>query len=154
MPRELRRSDRKVSDAEAEELLQLGEYGVLSTSDAEGQPYGVPLSYAVLDNAIYFHCAREGHKLDNLAANSRASFCVVGATEVLADKFSTRYASVIVFGRVTEALDADKQRGLEALVDKYCPDHHEKGMQYIAADAAKTRVFKLSIDSICGKARR
>jgi len=154
MPRELRRSDRKVSDIEAEELLQRGEYGVLSTSDAEGQPYGVPLSYALLDNAIYFHCALEGHKLDNLAANNRASFCVVGATEVLPEKFSTRYASVIAFGRVTEALAGDKQRGLEALVDKYCPDHREKGLQYIAADAAKTRVFTLQIESICGKARR
>lgn len=154
MSRELRRSDRKVSDTEAEELLQQGEYGVLSTSDAEGQPYGVPLSYALLDNAIYFHCALEGHKLDNLAANSRASFCVVGVTEVLPEKFSTRYISVIVFGRVIEALDQDKQRGLEALVDKYSPDHREKGLQYIAADAAKTRVFKLQIDSICGKARR
>lgn len=154
MSRELRRSDRKVSDTEAEELLQQGEYGVLSTGDAEGQPYGVPLSYALLDNAIYFHCALEGRKLDNLAANSRASFCVVGATEVLPEKFSTRYTSVIVFGRVIEALDQDKQRGLEALVDKYSPDHREKGLQYIAADAAKTRVFKLQIDSICGKARR
>lgn len=154
MPRELRRSDRKISDAEAEELLQQGEYGVLSTSAADGQPYGVPLSYALLDSVIYFHCALEGHKLDNLAANNQASFCVVGATEVLPEKFSTRYASVIVFGRVTEALDQDKQRGLEALVDKYCPDYREKGMQYIAADAAKTRVFSLQIESLCGKARR
>ncbi|MCE1226124.1 MAG: pyridoxamine 5'-phosphate oxidase family protein [Geobacteraceae bacterium] len=154
MQHELRRKDREIAETEARMLLERGEYGVLSTSAADGQPYGVPLSYALLDTAIYFHCALEGHKLDNLAANNRASFCVVGATEVLPEKFSTRYASVIVSGRVTEALDADKQCGLEALVDKYCLDHREKGLQYIAADAAKTRVFKLQIDGICGKARR
>ncbi len=154
MPYKLRRKDRQLQDAETWMLLEQGEYGVLCTCSADGQPYGVPLSYCLLDNAVYFHCALEGHKLDNLAANSRASFCVVGATELLPEKFSTRYESVIVFGSVTEASDADKQRGMEGLVDKYCPEYHEKGIQYIAADAAKIRVFKLQIDSICGKARR
>ena len=154
MQRELRRKDQQLQDAETWKLLEQGEYGVLSTCSADGQPYGVPLSYCLLDSAVYFHCALEGHKLDNLAANNRASFCVVGATELLPEKFSTRYESVIVSGMVTEALDTDKQRGLEALVDKYCPDYHEKGMHYIAADSAKTRVFKLQIDTVCGKALR
>jgi hypothetical protein len=154
MQHELRRKDRGMPESEARALLERGEYGVLSLCGADNEPYGLPLSYCVLDNAIYFHCALEGRKLAILAANNRASFCVVGTTEVLPDKFSTRYESVIVFGRVTEVLDQDKQRGLEALVDKYCPDHREKGLQYIAADVAKTRVFTLQIESICGKARR
>lgn len=154
MQRPLRRKDRQMSEHEALELLKLGEYGVLSTCDSDGHPYGVPLSYYLDDTAIYFHSAPEGHKLDNLAANSRASFCVLGKTEVIPEKFSTRYESVIVFGQVTEVEGEEKLQGLEGLVNKYCPDHHEKGMQYIARDASKTRVFKLSIASICGKARR
>lgn len=153
MQHELRRKDRGMSESEARALLERGEYGILSLCGADNEPYGVPLSYCLLDNAIYFHCALEGRKLTLLADNNRASFCVVGATEVIPEKFSTRYESVIVSGKVTEALDADKQRGLEALVDKYCPDYHEKGLQYIGADAAKTRVFKLQIDTVCGKAR-
>lgn len=154
MPRELRRSDRKLADAETRTLLEQGEYGVLSTCGADGQPYGVPLSYAVVGNAVYFHSALEGQKLDNLASNSRASFCVVGKTEVIPEKFSTRYESVIVSGGVSEAFDQDKQCGLEALVQKYSPDHLDKGMQSIASDKAKTRVFKLVIADICGKAQR
>lgn len=154
MPRELRRSDRKVSDTEAEELLQQGEYGVLSTSAADGQPYGVPLSYCVLDDAIYFHCALEGRKLAILAANSRASFCVVGATEILPEKFSTRYESVIVSGVVTEVQDDEKQRGLAGLVVKYSSSFMSEGLHYIGVQWQATRVFKLSIDTISGKARR
>jgi len=154
MQHELRRKDRGMPEPEARELLERGEYGILSLCGADNEPYGVPLSYCVLDNAIYFHCALEGRKLALLAANRRASFCVVGATELLPEKFSTRYESVIVSGKVTEVLDEDKQRGLIALVDKYCPDYHEKGMQYIGADSTKTRVFKLQIDTVCGKARR
>lgn len=154
MPHELRRKDRQLSDDETLELLKQGEYGVLSTCGPDGQPYGVPLSYCVVDMAIYFHSALEGHKLANLSANSRASFCVVGATEILPEKFSTRYESVIVSGFITEAAGDEKQQGLEGLVDKYSPAFRDKGLQYIATDAVKTRVFRLGIDSICGKARR
>lgn len=154
MQRELRRKDRGLTEPETRKLLEQGEYGVLSTCSADGQPYGVPLSYCVVDNAIYFHSALEGHKLDNLADNTRASFCVVGATEVLPEKFSTRYESVIVSGSVIEAFDDEKKRGMEGLVDKYSSEHREKGLGYIAADSHKTKVFKLAIESICGKARR
>ena len=42
------------------------------------QPYAVPLSYVFHDQCIYFHCATEGHKLDNIRANPAVSFCVVG----------------------------------------------------------------------------
>jgi len=154
MPHELRRKDRELPEAETRKLLEQGEYGVLATCGADGQPYGVPLSYCVIDDAIYFHSALEGHKLENLAANSRASFCVVGATEVLPEKFSTRYESAIVSGSVAEVLDDEKQRGLEGLVDKYSPQYREQGLRYIASDSHKTRVFKLTIEHICGKARR
>ena len=41
----LRRKDRGISHQEAVELLDKVEYGVLSTVDKNGQPYGVPLSY-------------------------------------------------------------------------------------------------------------
>jgi nitroimidazol reductase NimA-like FMN-containing flavoprotein (pyridoxamine 5'-phosphate oxidase superfamily) len=154
MHHEMRRKDRETTEAEARELLERGEYGVLATVSADGAPYAVPLSYCVIDNGIYFHCALEGHKLENIAADSRASFCVVGVTEVLPEKFSTRYESVIVAGRVTEAFDAEKQRGLEGLVEKYSAAFREDGARYIAADSPKTRVFRIGIDSMCGKARR
>lgn len=150
----LRRKDRALSEAEARELLERGEYGVLSICGADGEPYAVPLSYCLLDNEIYFHSALEGRKLDILAVNSRASFCVVGATEILPVKFSTRYESVIVSGQVTEALDAEKQRGLEGLVVKYSSSFLPQGLHYIGVQGAATRVFKLCIDAICGKARR
>jgi nitroimidazol reductase NimA-like FMN-containing flavoprotein (pyridoxamine 5'-phosphate oxidase superfamily) len=143
-----------MSEAEARELLARGEYGVLATISADGAPYAVPLSYCVIDDGIYFHCALEGHKLENLSADSRCSFCVVGATRVLPEKFATNYESVIVSGRVTEVFDADKQRGLEGLVDKYSAPFRQAGLEYIASDAPKTRVFRIGIDAITAKARR
>lgn len=154
MHHEMRRTDRKMTDVEARELLERGEYGVLATVSADGSPYAVPLSYCVIGNSIYFHCALDGHKLENLAADSRASFCVVGATRVLPEKFSTTYESVIVSGRVTEAFAAEKERGLAGLVAKYSAEFREEGTRYIAAATPKTRVFRIDIDAIAGKARR
>jgi uncharacterized protein len=38
-------------------------------------------------------------------------FCVVGRTQILPDEFSTKYESVIVFGRAIEVSD-DEKKGL------------------------------------------
>ena len=154
MQQELRRTERGVCESESRELLDRGEYGVLSTCNGDGQPYGIPLSYCLIDNAIYFHCALGGHKLKNLATNSRVSFCVVGTTEVLPDQFATRYESVVVSGRATEIFDEEKQRGLEKLVEKYSAYFQAEGLRYIRSHEDRTKVFRISIESICGKARR
>jgi nitroimidazol reductase NimA-like FMN-containing flavoprotein (pyridoxamine 5'-phosphate oxidase superfamily) len=154
MYHKLRRTERSITESEARELLARGEYGVLSTCDTDGQPYGIPLSYCVSNNSIYFHCAVEGHKLENLAANSRVSFCVVGTTEVLPDQFATRYESVVVSGKATEIFDEEKQLGLEGLLPKYSAGFAAEGLNYIKAKGERTRVFRISIDTICGKARR
>ena len=154
MERKMRRADRATSENEAKEILQAGEYGILSTVSVDGQPYGVPVSYAYTDDVLYFHCAVEGHKLDNLNSNNRVSFCVVGKTQVLPDKFATNYESVIVFGQAFEVTDEEKHTALVELLKKYSPGFIEKGLRYIDGDGHKARVYKIVIESMTGKARR
>jgi len=154
MQRPIRRADRALTNEQAIEILQKGEYGILSTVSDDGQPYGVPVSFTYVNNTLYFHCAVEGHKLDNLASNPRISFCVVGATEVLPDKFATRYESAIVFGKASELTGDEKHSGLTALLKKYSTAFLEKGERYINSDIEKTRVFKIEIESLSGKARK
>src|SRR5512139_1817387 len=108
----MRKKDRAVSEDEAKGILLKGEYGILSTVSPDGQPYGVPLNYSYTGDGIYFHCAVEGHKLENIQANNKVSFCVVGQTEVLPEKFSTKYESVIVFGEASEVTGDEKHKGL------------------------------------------
>jgi len=154
MLKELRRKERALTTEEALELLGRGEYGVLSTISEDGAPYGVPVNYCVDGGRVYFHCAVEGHKLENIAGDNRVSFCVVGETEVLPDQFATRYESVIVSGHAEELFDAEKQRALEGLVTKYSSRFMPEGMRYIEAKAGRTRVFRFAIEEISGKARR
>ncbi len=154
MERKLRRDDRAIPDSEAKEILQAGEYGVLSTVSAEGQPYGVPVSYSYVGDVIYFHCAPEGHKLDNLNDNNKVSFCVVGRTQVLPDKFAINYESVIVFGKASEVTSEEKHAGLVEILKKYSPDFMDKGLRYIEGDGPKAKVYKIVIESMTGKARK
>lgn len=147
----MRRKDRQLSEEQTYALLESGEYGVLSTADAQNDPYGVPLSYALLDGKIVFHCAAGvGHKLENIAQNPRVCFTVVGKTKVLPEKFSAAYESVIVFG--TAAPAEDPAAALRALVKKYSPDYQEKGEAYIAASVQETGVYAITIEKITGKA--
>lgn len=152
--RELRRKDRAITDDEATAILKEAEYGVLSTISPDGKPYGVPLNFCIIDNAIYFHCSIEGRKIENIEKNNSVSFCAVGNTEILPDKFGTKYESVIVSGEVVEIFDDDKQIALEGLLKKYSSNYFSKGLEYIEKLKAKTRVFKIGITHLSGKARK
>jgi nitroimidazol reductase NimA-like FMN-containing flavoprotein (pyridoxamine 5'-phosphate oxidase superfamily) len=154
MMRMMRRSDRSIPMTEALNLLQTGEYGVLSTVGEDGLPYGVPLSYVLIDQALYFHSAMEGHKLDNLTTQPNVSFCVVGNTQVLPARFTTAFESVIVMAKASEVFGSEKQVALEALIDKYSNAFKSEGLAYIEKAQGKTRVIKLTLESVSGKARR
>lgn len=152
--RDIRRKDRATGTREATELLANGEYGVLSTAGEDGQPYCVPMSYAYKDNCLYFHCALNGHKIENIAYNPRVSFCVVGKTKVLPEKFATEYESAVAFGTASEVMGDERYGALLLLLEKYSPEFIEEGKKYIGEKDHATRVFKIAIDHISGKARR
>ena len=152
--KKLRRKDRAITEEEAVALLNKAEYGVLSTVTENGKAYGVPLNFCIIDHGIYFHCAVEGQKIDNIKQNKSVSFCAVGNTEILPDKFGTKYESVIVSGEIEEVFDMNKQVALEGLLHKYSPEFIDKGIKYIEGLREKTRVFKITIDKLTGKARR
>ncbi len=152
--REIRRKDREIPLDETLSVLNSAEYGVLSTASMDHQPYGIPISFCFMDGCLYFHCAIEGRKIENIESNQSVSFCAVGKTEILSDKFSTKYESAVVAGHAEEVFDTEKQQALEGLVQKYSPDYIEQGGQYINALTHKTRVFKITPSHITGKSRR
>jgi len=150
----MRRKDREITTEEAVSLLTQGEYGILSTTGNDGQPYGVPLSYIYKNNFIYFHCALVGHKLDNIKDNSKVSFCVIGKTNILPAEFGTEYESVIVFGAASEVHGTEWETALLWILEKYSPEHIEEGKNYIKQKSKATKVIRIEIEHISGKARR
>jgi nitroimidazol reductase NimA-like FMN-containing flavoprotein (pyridoxamine 5'-phosphate oxidase superfamily) len=149
----MRRLERKMDEKEALELLNRSEYGVLSTCGEDSKPYGIPLSYIVIDKNIYFHCASVGTKLDNINFNDKVSFTVVGKTKVLQEKFSMDYESVIAFGRATKLEEEEKYEPLMEFIKKYSPEFIEDGQLYIERAKQKTTLIKMEIYSFSGKHR-
>lgn len=148
---EMRRKDRQVSDEEALAFLKAAEYGVLSTVGPEGEPYGVPLTYALEEDgkSLVFHCAREGRKLACFAANPRAHFVAVESTHVLPEEFSIEYKSVMASGRLEEVEDRDEKiRCAQTVAAKYST---VSGEDYARRAADKIRVFRLRIEELSGK---
>ena len=152
--RDIRRKERMIDTHEAIKLLQTCEYGVLSTIGEDGQPYGVPLNYIYKDNRIYFHSALTGHKIENIENMPKVSFCVVGRTKVLPEKFSTAYESAIAFGTATEVQDTEKDAALLLLLKKYSSQFLEEGRKYIDRKGGSAKVIRIDIQHLSGKARR
>ena len=99
----MRRNKQALCQEECEQALRRATSGVLSLISPDGFPYGVPLSYALVDGVIVFHGALEGQKIDCIRRDNRASFCVIDADDVIPEKYTTAYRSVIVKGRKAEA---------------------------------------------------
>ena len=154
--REMRRKDRLISKEEAMEVLKKGEYGILATVDEVGQPYGVPVSYVVLNDAVYFHATNAGgQKFDNFTKNSKVSFTVVGNTQVLPDQFATLYESAIVIGEAILVDDeAERLAAFREFLPKYSPAFLAEGDQYIKTAGPMAMIIKISINEITGKSKR
>ena len=78
MFREMRRKKQQLPLEDCIALLKNEPRGVLSVLGDAGYPYGVPMNfwYNEANGCLYFHCARQGHKLDAVKAWEKASFCV------------------------------------------------------------------------------
>lgn len=149
----MRRNKQLLPNKECIDILISNTSGVLSVLDSEGYPYGVPMSYVYSDNAIYFHCAKEGHKIDAIKNCDKATFCVIAQDEVKPETFSTDYKSVIVFGKISIIEDDDeKLRTIKILSAKYSPNVSvEKVDAEINSCFNSLNMIKLEIENMTGK---
>jgi hypothetical protein len=158
----MRRSQCEIKEREKiEEILGRCRIGRLATVGSDGYPYVTPLNYVYWNGAVYFHCARKGEKLDNIAADPRVCFevdiplaykgtdCDPEAPVCSVHQF---YHSVIIRGRAQIVEESgEKIAALNALMAV-----HEgvPGFDRITAgnpDVAACRVVAVRIERISGK---
>ena len=147
---------RFMSEEEAYAILDRGSYGVLSTVSPDGQPYGIAVNYCCSkeEKCIFFHCAKEGRKMNHISENGRVAFLVVGPNEVIPEKLTTRYESVSVEGDAHIVTDENEKREiLLAICRKFAPSKENIG-DIIAKSSAATAVVKINIQKISGKRNR
>lgn len=147
----MRRKDRERDAAFAWEVFDRASFAVLSLRDGEGA-YGVPVSPARVGEAVYFHCAPAGKKLDCIAQWPQAGLTVCEVTG--SDYFSCSYRSAILSGEVALVEDeAEKTEALRAISRRYCPEDMPDFDKYLAPRLKSTAVCRMDVRSITGKER-
>lgn len=153
MFRELRRKRQELSLEESLDILNKGTSGVLALLGDNDYPYTVPISY-VYDNAeLYFHGAKNGHKIDALRKHDKASFCVISQDKIIPEEYTTYFRSVIVFGKIRIMEDETAmKKAIQALAIKYYPSDSETERQKVINREWKPLcMIELSIEHISGK---
>ena len=148
----MRRGEKEIKDqAEIDSIIHRSRVCRLGLSD-EGQPYVVPLCFGYDGKTLYFHCAREGRKLDILRRNNKVCIefdIVQGMIE--ADEgcnWGIKYQSVIGFGTAHLVEDvAEKQNALTLLMAQYS----ERSFSFPPEMVNRTAVVKIEIESLTGK---
>ena len=103
----------RLQRSECEGILSEEEVGYLALA-SDGQPYCVPVSYALIDSRIVIHCALEGHKLDVIRSNPRCCFTVSRSGDrarphQAEGNCDYRFESVVASGRATIIEDLEER---------------------------------------------
>ena len=140
---------------DVEDLLRACPVGRLGTIGADDRPMIKPLNFVYLDGRVYFHSAREGEKIDDIARDNRVCFEVdLPLAYVKAVDNPCRagfhYRSVIIKGRAHRVEERDERlRALRGLMEKYQP---EGGYGAFSEEKlALTVVMAIEIEEMTGK---
>lgn len=151
MFRKMRRFKQQISHEKCVEILTNEPRGVLALFGEDGYPYALPLNHFYSNGKLYFHCAAEGHKIDAIKANPKASFCVMDKGFRKENEWALNINSVIVFGRITFVSDiGEKERILRLLGNKHYPDPADVERE-IEKFLDRVCIFELNIDHMTGK---
>ena len=151
----MRRKEKAISDpAEMRAILKGAPYIVVALC-RDNEPYLATLShgYDEARNAIYFHCARAGKKIDFLKANDRVWGQAIDDRGYVQGKCDHRFASVQFGGRVTFIeSSAEKRRALEVMI-RQLEREPEKVLVEQINDAAvrKVCIGRIDIEIMSGK---
>lgn len=155
MFKEMRRFKQMLTEQENKLILKNNTNGILSVYGEDGYPYGVPVSYVLLNNRIYFHTAKVGHKVNAMTNHPNVSFTVVDQDKVIQETFTTHFRSVILFGKALHITDdAEMRLALKELVKKYSPDFIKAGDQEIESGIKHLSIYAIEIEHMTGKAAK
>lgn len=151
MFREMRRLKQQISEQECKGVLIGAPRGVLAVHGEDGYPYAFPMDFIYEDGKIYFHCAKVGHKIDALASDPRASFCVMDEGFRKEGEWALNIKSVVIFGQVKKI--ENEQEAIAAvrkLALKYFPTAEDVEKE-IVKNGARVQLLEMSIDHMTGK---
>ena len=153
MFRQMRRFKQQVSDDVCKNILQEEKRGVLSVLGDDGYPYGIVLDYYydADKSKIYFHGAKEGHKIDSLKKCNKCSFVVMNKGYKEDNSWIWHITSVVCFGKIRFVNDKDEFVPLlRKIGNKYYPNKEEVEKE-IEETINRVQILELNIEHMTGK---
>ena len=153
----MRKQNKRITDLSVIfSLLDTCHVGRLGTISSDGWPMIKPLNFARHDWRIYFHCAVDGEKLDDIRRDNRVCFEVdlpIAYVKGQPDnpcRAEYLYRSVIIRGLATMVEDrSEKVLALDCLMRKYQPERSFTGYSDVKLDI--TGIVRIDIDDLSGK---
>jgi hypothetical protein len=148
----MRHPKREIQDkAKVEELLKGCTTMQLALWDGD-MPYAVTVNFGYADNAVYFHSAMDGRKMDCIRKNGLAAFISVVESELIRAEdgcgYTTHFTSITGCGRATVLEDpADKAAGLDVILAQ----HDGPTGGYPEKVLSRTAVVRIDLDELVGK---
>ena len=148
----MRRKEREITDsAEIEKIIKRASICRIGLLDGD-EPYIVPVCFGYERNALYFHGALAGRKVELIRENNRVCFemetdvAVVSADEPCG--WTMKYRSVIGMGRACILQgDEEKAHGLKVIMRQYS----EKDFNFPKERLDSVLVVRIDVESITGK---
>ena len=153
--RSMRRKDRELSRDLALSVTDKCACSVVATVNEDGTPYCVPLSLARKGEWLYFHTAKEGHKIDNLRRYNKVCVSCADGIKAIPGDFSIEYESALINGTASEVTDEEEKISALRLISlRFTPDNMAAFDKEVKQSLDKTGVWKIHIDEISGKAKK
>lgn len=150
----MRRDDKAITDtAELWEVLEKVRHITLAMT-LNNEPYLVTMSHAINPekNEIYFHCSKEGKKMDILTSNPKVwgqGLLDLGFDPIECNHFFT---TVMFSGEVSFIEDESEKWDVLALMTKKLVEDPERLIETRdRAMVSRTKVCKISVDYMSGK---
>ena len=153
MFRDMRRIKQKITQEECIRILKEQPRGVLSMFGEDGYPYGIPLDhwYSEEDDKVYFHCAKEGHKIDALKVCDKVSYCVMDEGFRREGEWALNIRSVVIFGRIRIVEEDEKKREICTSLIRKMHDDEEYLQREMTNAFPRVCCLELTIDHMTGK---
>mgnify|MGYP003878422553 FL=1 len=149
----MRRFKQAVSGEECRKILHEAQRGTFSVIGDNGYPYSIPINfyYDETDNRIYFHGAREGHKVDAIKNCDKVCFTTWNTGYRNEGQWWWNVTSVVVFGRAKIIEDREKiEEKARKLAIKYFPTMEEVEKE-LADSLDRVQIFAIDIEHMTGK---
>jgi len=149
----MRRFKQAVSEEECKKILREAKRGTFSVLGDNGYPYTIPINfyYDEIDNRIYFHGAKEGHKVDSIKKCDKVCFTTWNKGFRKEGRWEWNVTSVIVFGRAKIIEDGEMTEDkVRKMAYKYFPTKKEAEEDFTRS-INRVQLFAIDIEHMTGK---